>query len=189
MWVLGLARNRDTDQAPEPSVPQVVLVITVIVIPADMDQPLRQEQIDPGDLNAYRRLVGGSIEAVRLDEPAASLYLNDEGKLEQLPVNHRATALVWAHNKLYRGQDVIVGDTFLTGPLNKRGDDTTAPDEFIELLVTAKRFRVITKTYGDEKYYSNLRTFEAWFDAYVYGVDLAQRWTQVEDIRIERADG
>ena len=68
-------------------------MITAIVIPVDPDQPIRQQQLTKSDLDAYRQIVGGDLELVTLGQPPAGLYLNEEGKLEGLPVNRRATAL------------------------------------------------------------------------------------------------
>lgn len=64
-------------------------MITAIVLPADMNQPIRQQQIEPSDLATYRELVGGNLEVVELFRPSASLYINEEGKLNDLPLNQR----------------------------------------------------------------------------------------------------
>ena len=40
-----------------------------------------------------------------------------EGKLDDLPLNQRATVIAWAHNSAFRGYDVIVGNTFIVGQL------------------------------------------------------------------------
>src|SRR5438874_8994833 len=101
-------------------------MITAIVIPADLTEPIRLEQLDEHDLHAYRQLVGGSIEVITLERPQSSMYLNDEGKLMELPLNQRATTLLWVHNSAFRGQDVIVGPAFVVGPPDREGDDQTA---------------------------------------------------------------
>jgi small nuclear ribonucleoprotein (snRNP)-like protein len=145
-------------------------MLTAIVIPADPDHPVRLEQLDRNDLDAYRRLVGGNLEVINLERPMASLYLNEEGKLIELPLNPRATVLLWAHNSAFRGEDIIVGDAFIVGPPDRRGDDTTAPDELVQLLFHTERYRVLVRTQGDKEFYGNLRTFDSWFEAYVYGV-------------------
>jgi hypothetical protein len=165
-------------------------MLTAIVIPADLEQPARLDQLDKNDLQAYRRLVGGNLEVLNLDRPPASLYFNDEGKLIGLPLNPRATALLWAHNSAFRGHDTIAGDAFILGPPDRRGDDTMAPNELVTLLFHTEHYRVLVQNQGDEKLYGNLGTFDSWFDAYLYGVDLAQRWSQIEEIQVvaERGD-
>ncbi|HKX24265.1 MAG TPA: DUF3846 domain-containing protein [Candidatus Saccharimonadales bacterium] len=165
-------------------------MITAIVIPVNPKEPIRLEEIDRTDLNAYRRLVDGSLEAINLDRPPASLCFNEQGKLIGLPLNQRATFLLWAHNSAFRGQDVIVGDAFILGPPDRQGDDTTAPDDLVTLLFHTERYRILVQTKGDEKFYGNRQTFDSWFEAYRYGVDLARRWSQVEEVQVvaERHD-
>lgn len=96
------------------------------------------------DLPYLNAAVGGYIEAVAVREvlvadqagrgaraPAAfTVYLNEEGKLDGLPLNLRATHLALAS----LGGDVIVGDAVVLGPPDAVGDDTPAPDELLDVL-------------------------------------------------------
>ncbi len=160
-------------------------MITAIVIPDDLEQPLRQEQISPADVDAYRNVVDGPLQVVTFDRPRACLYVNEEGKLEMFStVNARATALTWVHNSLLRGHDVIVGNVLLVGPPDGAGYDTSVPDEYAELLFTARAFKVEVQVHGDEAWYSNEQVFGDVFDAYVAGIELARRWTQVVHVRV-----
>lgn len=102
-------------------------MITAIVLPADLRTPIRTVELDKRDLNAYRGLVGGSLEIITFERPEATLYLNDEGKLEGLPLNQRATLMASVHNSAFRGRDVITGDALLVGPADRHGDDLSAP--------------------------------------------------------------
>ena len=82
----------------------------IAFIPAD--GPVKLHDLDPEDtLSQLQRLVGGFIEAVQVDGEA-TLWLNEDGKAESLPVNVRSHALV-AH--LLQANDFIVGDCVLTG--------------------------------------------------------------------------
>lgn len=171
------------DDLPPSAEQREALHINTIVIPADDEAPLRQQQLDATDLDAYRGLVDGNLEALPLEQPAASMYLNGDGKILGLPVNARATMLLWAHTKQLRFQDYIVGDVFLTGPVNADGWDTSVPDELITLL-DAERLRIEVQTYGDPQWYGNDLRFNAWTAAYAYALDLARSWTAVEDIRV-----
>jgi Domain of unknown function (DUF3846) len=159
-------------------------MLTAIVIPADPEQPAQLEQLDRRDLDAYRRLVGGNIEVINLERPPASLYFNEEGKLLALSLNLRATALLWAHNSAFRGHNNILGDAFILGPPDREGDDTSAPEELVTLLFQTERYRVLVKNQGDERFYGHLPVYDSWFTAYVRGVELAQRWSQVEEIQV-----
>ncbi len=159
-------------------------MLTAIVVPADPEQPARLEQLGKNNLDAYRRLVGGNIEVVSLERPPASLYFNEEGKFTGLSLNLRATALLWAHNSAFRGRDNILGDAFILGPPDRQGDDTSAPEELVALLFHTGSFRVLIKNQGDERYFGHLPTYDSWFTAYVRGVELAQRWSQIEEIQV-----
>lgn len=159
------------------------LLINSVVIPADDDEPLRRQQIEATDLNTYRDLVAGDLEVLNLEQPAATMYLNGDGKNLKLPVNARATMLLWAHQKDLRFQDYIVGDVFLTGPVDSDGWDASVPEELPKLF-DAPALRIEIQTYGDPQWYSNDLRFGAWTAAYAYALDLARRWTAVEDIRV-----
>lgn len=66
-------------------------------------------------------LVGGWIEFVCLSE-FVSLYVNETGKLDGLPVNRVATAIARFINPDFH--DVIVGNAIFCGPANAEGEDT-----------------------------------------------------------------
>ncbi len=159
-------------------------MITAVVLPVDMEQPIRQQQIRPSDLATYRELVGGNLEVVELFRPSASLYINEEGKLNDLPLNQRATVITWAHNSAFRGYDLILGDAFIVGPVDGNGDDLTVPHELVKLLFDTSSYRIEIKTAGSSQWSGNQLVWENWFEAYVYAIDLAQRWKQVQDVRV-----
>jgi hypothetical protein len=159
-------------------------MVTAIVIPVDLDEPVRQQQLNNSDLDAYRQIVGGHLQVVNLIQPPASLYLNEEGKLEGLAVNLRATALLWVHNGAYRERDVVVGPAFIVGPPDRRGDDTSAPDDLLELLFDTERYRMQVKTINGTGWHGNELVFTDWFAAYRYVLDLAGRWTLVDEVRV-----
>ena len=160
-------------------------MITAIVLPIDPNEPIRLEQLDQHDLSAYCRLVGGGpIEVANLERPEASLYFDEEGKGKNFPVNARATTLLWAHNSAFRGGDVIVGPAFIVGPVNQHGDDRTAPEDLIDLLLHTERYRVQVQTEGDTRWNKDKEVFTEWLEAYVYAVQLAQRETAVEEVRV-----
>ena len=160
------------------------LRINSIVIPADDERPLRLHELAVTDLDAYQELVGGSLEAIGLDDPAGSMYFHGDGKHLDLPVNGRATLLLWAHVSELRFRDYIVGDAFLTGPLDRQGNDTDVCDDFTKLFFETNELRVAVRTYGDPQWYTNDLSFDEWSSAYAYALDLGRRWTQVEDIKV-----
>lgn len=159
-------------------------MLTAIVIPADPAEPARLEQLDKRDVDAFQALVGGHLQVLNLERPAATMYLNDEGKLDGLPFNPRATALLWTHNSAFRREDIIAGDAFILGVPDRHGDDTTAPTELVDLLFHTKRYRVLVQNEGDEKFYGHLQPFDSWFEAYGFGVHLVEMMSQAREVQI-----
>jgi hypothetical protein len=92
--------------------------------------------------------------------------------------------LLWAHQPAFRFFDYVAGDALLTGPVDDRGDDTDVPGEFVNMFFQVSRFRAEVQTRGDPGWYGNELRFDRWTDAYGYAIDLAQRWSQVEDVRV-----
>lgn len=99
----------------------------VIVIPADEEQKARLQPCDDGDtctLETLQALVGGPIEAAdtclaaswaREDVDGIQLIVNEEGLLQELPFNERATDLYE-----FRYRSGIVGTAVL---MAARGDE------------------------------------------------------------------
>ena len=80
-----------------------------------------------------RDAVGGWIECVSLKNDG-DMYINEEGKLIDLPVNDVATLL--ADHFGYRRQffDLIVGDAIIFGPVNNEGENTEVTYKIINYL-------------------------------------------------------
>lgn len=160
-------------------------MVQAIVVPADLSEPIRLEQLDKQDAGTYRRIVGGRLEAVQLTDPAAGVYFNDDGKLEELPINHRLTMLLWMHNKLFRGEDVIVGNGLIVGPPDGEGDDQDAPAELVDLLFSTEQFVVEARRPGVPGWYSTQDPLPTWIDAYRLALKLALEWSlAIADVRV-----
>lgn len=160
------------------------LKINSIIIPAANDAALRQIQIGSSHLPEYQAITGGLIERVGLDESSSSLYVNEEGKLLQLPINRRATLLLWMHNRAFRYQDIIAGDALLVGPVDDDGSDTDVPDALAHVLYAATNFRTEVQVHGEDGWHGNDNRFDNWVAAYSYVLDLGRRWTAVRDVRV-----
>lgn len=74
--------------------------------------------------------VGGLIEAVTLADDL-TLWVNEEGKMNGLPVNVFATALF---TSVYGSTDIIVGDAVLTGGADDDGETLGLSDENLSLM-------------------------------------------------------
>lgn len=67
-----------------------------ILIPASDARPLELQSFDR--LEDYQFAVNGWIEVVDIPDVGATLFVNEEGLLRQLPYNRRATFLWWFHS-------------------------------------------------------------------------------------------
>jgi hypothetical protein len=103
---------------------------TVVTIPAEQR------------LASLQDYVGGYIEAVDVSEVltdngrrrvACSIFLNEEGKMQRLPVNARATDLAAITIGGWRN-DVIVGQVVVTGQPDGRGETTDVPEDVVKII-------------------------------------------------------
>jgi hypothetical protein len=131
-----------------------------------------------------QEIVGGYVEVIDIDNPSASIWLNEEGKLTSLEPNGRTTCLLWVHQSDYRERDYLAGNCFLTGRPNEDGDTTSAPDHFIDLVTKPTQYRVQVQTLNDDSWSGNRLVFDDWLEAYVWGLGLASRWALVRNVRI-----
>lgn len=163
--------ERDSrDGQPSSSEEGEALHINSIVIPADEDRPLDQHLLKAASLADYQELVGGYIEAVDLLRPPARMYVNEEGKLRGMPLNRRATMLLWMHNKSFRYRDSIAGDAFLVGPISSDSGDTAVPSEYPQTLFEAQSFHVEAQMKGRPDREWQMGLFEDWYEAYGFAL-------------------
>ena len=79
----------------------------------------------------YDEMVGvvhGYIEGVYLD--GATAWVNEEGKLQDLPKNYVATDLAHAHNAIHT-DDWIAGNMIIVGNSDDEGEMTSLTNEWI----------------------------------------------------------
>lgn len=106
----------------------------VVVIPADSDLPIRVEDLPPRhNLDFLQKQVAGYIEPVdvTMDGQEVTMYVNEEGKLQGLPYNPRATFLAQDSIMAF---DYIAGDVVVVGPVDDEGDDTGLTEAQVEAL-------------------------------------------------------
>lgn len=111
-------------------------IIRVAVIPADIDEPIRFEDI-PNTLQAKQKIVDGYIEAIRLRANEhgmldMDMYCNEESLYrDDLGENVRAIALYLY--SFYTIND-LRGDMVIIGGIDKDGHDIGLSDEQQEFL-------------------------------------------------------
>lgn len=107
--------------------------ISAILIPVEGDVEAMEYDRKDG-LKTLQDAVGGWIEAVEADSQT-TLWINEEGKLEGLPINKRATLLWWTLMPAARGYDVLVGDVVVTGGTDSHGNTLSVVKRVKEMLL------------------------------------------------------
>lgn len=86
----------------------------------DLDAP-------QGSLKVLQDAVDGWVQVVDLS-PTLSIWVNEEGKLEGLPYNGKATAI---YQERFGKVDIIVGNAVLTGGTDDEGETIGLTDEMV----------------------------------------------------------
>jgi hypothetical protein len=86
------------------------MTVTVLVIPSAGDA--RLEDLPADQLEALQGLVGGWIEPLTIDD--TMFIMNEDGKMQGLPPNGNATAMVQILGADLMG-DILVGQVVLVG--------------------------------------------------------------------------
>ena len=82
------------------------------------------------DYKDMQRAVDGYIERLPVeDRHGVTVYCNEEGRVQELPIN--MTACLWLlRNNMYPSMDYpIHGDVLVVGLPNKDGEDTNIPED------------------------------------------------------------
>lgn len=157
-----------------------------IVVPHDEEQPLSINEFEQGDYQAIQSVVGGTFGVIDILRPApSSIFIHDEGKIIGLPLNRRATMLLWASDSQWRGYDIVVGDAFVLGQPDEEGDTMAVPAEVEDLLLHTDEYKIEVQGFGDGGSWSgNALRFKDPFEALNWVLGLADRWTAVDQVRI-----
>lgn len=88
---------------------------------------------DIPDNSRYEKIkdfIGGWLDAVNIGN-LGYMYINEDGKSLNLPINHMATAI---YNAFTGISDVIVGNAILFGMPDDEGNETSVSEELISLF-------------------------------------------------------
>lgn len=93
------------------------------------------------DLKTIQSYLGGWIEVVNFgpDNPHFFAYINEQGKLEGLPVNEIVTAFWYNSGQRILLGDVIVGNVLFFGQVDDEGNNTDVPDDLIEFFQLVRK--------------------------------------------------
>ena len=103
-----------------------------LVLTTDNTVEVEQDTNEFVSYATLSRAVGGMIEAVTLSD-TLTLWVNEEGKMNGLPVNEYATKLF--ASEFGAGIDIIVGNAIITGGSNDEGETLGLADTQVEELV------------------------------------------------------
>ena len=101
-----------------------------LVIGVDGNTEVLDLDSSEGSLKVLQGAVGGWIEAVGLNANL-TLWVNEEGKLDGLPVNNVATKIF---QSVFGAVDIIMGNVVLTGGADDEGDDEGLTEEQIQMF-------------------------------------------------------
>jgi hypothetical protein len=100
------------------------------------------------ELKSLQNAVGGYVQVIELEDDF-TMWVNEEGKLLNLPVNEIAT-VIW-EVRFGLDTDIICGDVVFTGGMDEDGETLNISEANIqrlaELVEGLKSTRTITKVY------------------------------------------
>lgn len=100
------------------------------VIMTTEGQQIDVEFEQDSSLKTLQESVGGYVQAI--DLLGLTMWINEEGKIENLPFNPFATILWEAE---FGKTDLILGDIVLTGQPDDEGFTTSIPQSFVDLVL------------------------------------------------------
>jgi hypothetical protein len=100
------------------------------------------------ELKSLQNAVGGYVQVIELEDDF-TMWVNEEGKLLNLPVNEIAT-VIW-EVRFGLDTDIICGDVVFTGGMDEDGETLTISEanlqRLAELVEGLKSTRTITQVY------------------------------------------
>ena len=156
-----------------------------LLIPQDAGEEVKVVEFEQRDVAMMQGYVDGLLGVTDLDEIKTSLWYNDEGKLIEMPINYRATFLLYVYRPEFsQAGDPIVGPVLVTGMPDRRGDTKSIPDELLTLLTETKAYHVKWNFVGEKESHRQTIVFTDWPTAFEYAYQLARREPKIENVRV-----
>lgn len=108
------------------------MTIRGLYVPVDGAAEIKEFR-DTDNLTQLQGLVDGLIEGI--GGPGWYAYGNDEAKLLEMGVNHRATRMAGIAGWPGKGYDVLAGPIVFFGPGDGEGGDSSVPEALVDLAV------------------------------------------------------
>lgn len=161
-------------------------MVKSIVIRASSDAPLEEREV--ATRTDAEPVVDGPTEAIDIPALGITIYVNEEGLLQQLPFNSRAAFLWWHYVPAARQRAMLVGYALIVGMPDQSGNDTDPPAAVREMLTAGATYAVKVRVFGDDAWYRNQARYADYFEALIWAMLIPERWTQVEEARVIRVD-
>lgn len=116
--------------------PQFITTVTItpdaLAVKADIHRT--------GELKTLQGLVGGYIDVAASEDNTISIFINDEGAINGMPVNELATGFWWAVNPAARAsQQYLHGTAVVAGGPDSEGETTNIPNWIAEAIINLSR--------------------------------------------------
>ena len=161
-------------------------MVQAILIPHEMNKPIALQGFDR--LSVMRLSLDGYVEPIHLAQPEMTMYANEERRVQELPINRRATFLWWLFAPEMRGLDIVVGDVVVVGSARGRGSLTTLSPEFRQLLFNTDNFRIEVQSQFDPHVWRPCEEhFHDYFVAVMFGLNLVKPVAPGNDVRVVAA--
>jgi hypothetical protein len=152
----------------------------ILVPAADESQPRAQNFRGLPD---YQIAVGGWIEAIPIHSLGIAMYINEEGRLRNLPLNSRATFFWWFHVPEARQRQTILGEVVVVGISERNGAEIAVSNEIEHVFDPGSRFAVESRRVEGGDWVRHL-TEMSYFDAAVWSMLLAERSRRPIEVKI-----
>lgn len=153
-----------------------------IVVPGDGEAPLELREFS--ELGDYQQVVGGWIEPVSIPLLGLRLYMNEEGLLQRLPLNFRATFLWWFHVPEARQRVMLVGDAVIVGAPDAEGNTTDVTPAIVSLLMETQAYRIEVRVIGEIRWHHSHAIYTDYWEAVIWAMLLLERWALATDVRV-----
>lgn len=161
-------------------------MVTGIVIPHETQLSLQKVEFQ--SLSDYQTAVGGYIETVKMDGHPLVIVADEDGKVKHLPINRRATCLLWLLNPAGLGGEFLVGDVVILGA-RPRGSITDLPANLLALLLESTKFQVkVLLSKGFDTWVPIGEPVGDFFEATTRALNLMQVWNPPSEVRVVAVD-
>ncbi|WP_455132953.1 DUF3846 domain-containing protein [Microbacterium aurum] len=155
-------------------------MITGLLIPANAAAPIQELTFTGAD--DYRTVIGDWTNDVWLKRLGVTIHVDLNGIAKRLPLNIRASRLMWSDRPDLIDTVKLYGDAVLVGDDGSR-DETDVPETVRRALTELGDYAVLLKVAG-RPWECRSDGHEEYLDAVTTGLVLMQCWPSAEDMRV-----